>query len=107
MSIVVKTLACGSLINANNSNTNNTKSLRAKQSTGGIMPMKKGKVSDVYSSNRRIRICTVCVIFLLCMMYYTEKKILKLILINSLLIEGHCCIYFRSHHKQYLIHRSF
>ncbi|CAF1443804.1 unnamed protein product [Rotaria magnacalcarata] len=47
MSIVVKTLACGSsLTNGTNSNMNNTKSVRLRQTTGGIMPSKKGKESS-------------------------------------------------------------
>ncbi|CAF4390249.1 unnamed protein product [Rotaria socialis] len=47
MSIVVKTLACGSsLTNGTNSNINNIKSVRLRQTTGGIMPSKKGKESS-------------------------------------------------------------
>jgi hypothetical protein len=45
MSIVVKTLACGSLSNGQSSNGDNTKSVRVRHSTGGIMSSKKVKVS--------------------------------------------------------------
>ena len=45
MSIVVKTLACGSLSNGNSSNGNNSKSIHTRQNTSGVMSSKKVKVS--------------------------------------------------------------
>jgi hypothetical protein len=42
MSIIVKTLACGSLTNGNSSNT---KPLHIRQNTGGVMSSRNVKVS--------------------------------------------------------------
>jgi hypothetical protein len=60
MSIVVKTLTCGSLSNGNSSNGNNIKSTRIRQNTGGVMSSKKVKVSTQHSFYGRITICDVC-----------------------------------------------
>jgi hypothetical protein len=45
MSIVVKTLTCGSFSNGNSTNGNTTKSIHTRQNTGVVMSSKKVKVS--------------------------------------------------------------
>jgi hypothetical protein len=65
MSIVVKTLACGSLSNGNSSKGNNTKSTHTRQHTGGVMSSKKVKVSLQHLFNQRITTCEVYLIFVI------------------------------------------
>jgi hypothetical protein len=60
MSIVIKTLACGSLTNGNCSNGSNTKSMHARQNTGGGISSKKVMVNLTHFLLEESQIFGIC-----------------------------------------------